>query len=182
MAIVRWTPANDLAGLHSAMDRLFGDVFGDVFATAGTTQGMERMQEGNGDRRQLPTFHLPVNISETNEGYRIEAPVPGFRPEDVEITFADGILTIDARRSDEQTRQDNNYMRREVSFGNYRRQISLPGDVRADDIKATFDNGVLNVFVPRAPKPEPKRIQIQPGEQAKQLSAAGSGSQKQKGS
>jgi HSP20 family protein len=154
------------------MDRLFGDVFGDVFAPAGTTQGTEK--GGSGGTHQLPTFHLPMNISETKEGYHIEAPVPGFRPEDVEVTFTDGILTINAKRSEQQTRREDTYMRREVAYGNYRRQISLPGDVRADDIKATFENGILNVMVPRAPKPEPKRIQVRAGEQAKQMSAAGS--------
>ncbi len=173
MAIVRWSPATDLASLHSAMDRLFGDVFGDVFASPGTSQGVERTEGGDGGR-QLPTFHLPVNISETADGYRIEAPVPGFRPEDVEVMFADGILTINAKRTGERTSEEGGYLRREVAFGNYRRQISLPGDVRADDIKATFDNGVLNVDVPRVPRPEPKRIQIRPGEQAKQLTGAGS--------
>ena len=172
MAIVRWSPANDLASLHSAMDRLFGDVFGDIFAPAGTMQGTER-PEGGG-RRAQPTYHLPLNISETREGYRIEAPVPGFRPEDVDVTFSDGILTINAKRTEEQTRQEDTYMRREVAFGNYRRQISLPADVRGDDIKATFDNGVLNVVVPRRPRPEPKKIQIQAGEQSKQLAGAGS--------
>lgn len=171
MAIVRWTPANDLASLHSAMDRLFGDVFGDVFGPVGTSQGMERSGEGG---RQLATYHLPVNISESKDGYRIEAPVPGFRPEDVEVTFSGGILTISAMRTEEQTREEGSYMRREVAFGNYRRQISLPGDVRGDDIRATFENGILNVFVPRAPKPEPKRIRIQAGEKSKQLSGAGS--------
>jgi HSP20 family protein len=156
------------------MDRLFGDVFGDAFATTGTTHSTERTDGEEGGRRRHPTYHLPVNISETRDGYRIEAPVPGFRPEDVDVTFADGILTIHAKRKQEQTRQEDTFMRREVAFGDYRRQISLPGDVRDDDIKATFDDGVLTVVVPRAQKPEPKRIQIQLGEHAKQLSSAGS--------
>jgi HSP20 family protein len=174
VAIIRWSPANDLASLHSAMDRLFGDVFGDVFTSGTTTQGTERTEGGEGGRRRHPTYHLPVNISETKDGYRIEAPVPGFRPEDVDVTISDGILTIHAQRKEEETRKEDSYMRREVAMGDYRRQISLPGDVRGDDIKATFDNGVLMVSVPRVQKPEPKRIQIQVTEQAKQLTGAGS--------
>jgi HSP20 family protein len=174
VAIVRWSPASDLASLHSAMDRLFGDVFGDMFATPGTMQGTEKAEGGEGGRRGPLTYHLPVNISETRDGYRIEAPVPGFRPEDVDVTFSDGILTINAKRTEEQTRQEDTYMRREVAFGNYRRQISLPADVRGDDIKATFENGILNIAVPRAPRPQPKRIQVQLGDQAKQLTGVGS--------
>ena len=176
MAIVRWSAANDLASLHSAMDRLFGDVFGDIFTSGMPTHGTERAEGGDGGRRRHPTYHLPVNISETKDSYRIEAPVPGFRPEDVEVTFADGILTIHAQRKEEEARKDDSYMRREVAMGDYRRQISLPGDVRGDDTRATFENGVLSIVVPRAPRPEPKRIQVQIGEQAKQLT--GSGSQK----
>jgi HSP20 family protein len=158
------------------MDRLFGDMFGDAFATTGAMQSTERPNGGKGGRKQLPTYHLPVNISEVKDGYRIEAPVPGFQPENVEVTFADGILTIDAQRREEESRDEENYMRREVAYGHYRRQISLPGDVRGDDIKATFENGVLNVLVPRTPRPEPKRIQVQvqASDQSKQLTGAGS--------
>jgi HSP20 family protein len=174
VAIVRWSAANDLASLHSAMDRLFGDVFGDVFTSGMPTPGTERTEGGNGGRRRRPTYHLPVNISETKDAYRIEAPVPGFRPEDVEVTFADGILTIHAQRREEETRKEDSYTRREVAMGDYQRQISLPGDVRGDDIKATFENGILNIAVPRAPRPQPKRIQVQLGDQAKQLTGVGS--------
>ena len=171
MAIVRWTPANDLASLHSAMDRLFGDMFGDVFAPmSSSTRAMQKTNGDGGEGSQMPTYHLPVNIVEEKDGFRIEAPVPGFRPEDVEVTFADGVLTIQASRREERERKDGSYVRREVAMGNYRRQISLPGDVRGDDITATFENGVLKLFVPRTPRPEPKRIQVEAGEPARQRS------------
>jgi HSP20 family protein len=175
MAIVRWGPTRswgptgDVAGLHSTIDRLFSDMFGE--ANVGTSRDDQSGDSGGYD---MPTFHLPVNIVDTEQGYRIQAPVPGFRPEDVEVTFSDGVLTINAKRSEEQTRQEGNYLRREVGFGNYWRQIALPGDVRADDIRATFDNGVLTVEVPRAPKPEPKKIEVKPGEQQRQLEGSGS--------
>jgi HSP20 family protein len=168
LAIVRWSPSNDLASLHSAMDRLFGDVFGEMFGP-GERPEQRAVPEGTG---QLPTYFLPVNIAETEKGYRIEAPVPGFRPENVEITFADGVLSINARRTDEKERKEGNYLRREVAFGSYRRQITLPGDIRSEDIKASFDNGVLTIEVPRAPRPQPKRIEVRAEE--KQLTGAGS--------
>ncbi len=164
MSLMRWSPASDLAGLHSALDRLFSDVFGEPFPRSAR-------KDGDGER-QMATYHLPVNIAETKNGYRIEAPVPGFRPEDVEITFTDGILTINAKRKEEQKREEGNYLRHEVAFGNYVRQISVPGEVRANDITANFDNGVLVVEVPRAAKPQPKRIEVKPN-QAKMEAAAG---------
>src|SRR5262249_54467703 len=87
---------------------------------------------------------------------------------DVEITFQDGILSINARRSEEREQKERDWVRREVFFGNLRRQISLPGDVQAENIKASFDNGVLTIEVPRARRPEPTRIQVQPGQQQQQ--------------
>lgn len=160
MAISRWRPTGELAGLHSALDRLFGDMFGDTLSPAMGSSGAQEEGSGTG-QAEMATFHLPVDIMETENGYRIEAPVPGIRPEDVEVTFADGILTIDAKRTDEQQRREGRYLRREVAFGRYRRQIALPGDVQADGIRAMFNHGLLTVEVPRAPKPEPKRIQVQ---------------------
>ena len=159
MAIARWRPASDLASLHSTMDRLFSDVFGDSFARMG------------GEDRGLATFHLPVDIQENEDGYVIKAPVPGFNPEDVEITFSDGVLTINATHREEKEEPEGQYLRREIAFGNYQRRIGLPGGVKAEDITATFDNGVLTVMVPRAPRPEPRRIQVQPGEQSRQAQA-----------
>lgn len=165
MAIARWRPSSELAGLHSAMDRLFSDVFGPAYRGFMTEDG--GMMDGMGQ-------HLPVNIQETDMGYRIEGPLPGVKPDDVEITFQDGVLSIKARRSEERKQEERNYVRREVFFGNYHRQIALPGDVQADKIKASFENGVLTIEVPRARRPQPARIQVQPGQQAKQLSGAGS--------
>jgi HSP20 family protein len=147
------------------MDRLFGDAFGEAFGNS---------REGDTEGTGIATYRLPVDIAEIENGYRIQAPVPGFKPEDVEVTFSDGVLTISARRSHEETRKEGRYMRREVAFGNYERQITLPGDIRAQDIKATFDNGLLTVEVPRAPRPQPMRIEIRPGEQAKQLAGGAS--------
>ncbi len=168
MAIVRWTPANDLAGLHSAMDRLFGDIFGDTFGATGEGSRERGGQSSRG------VYHLPVNIKEAGNGYVIEAPVPGFKPEEVEVTFSDGVLTISAQHEEEQTREEGSYLRREVAMGSYTRQITLPGDVQADNIKASFENGVLKVEVPRAPKPEPRRIEVQPGEREREMAGAAS--------
>jgi HSP20 family protein len=158
VAIARWRPSNDLASLHHTMDRLFSDVFGDSFAGRGEGEGL-----------MAPTYYLPVDIKETENGYLVEAPVPGFKPEDVEVTFSDGVLTINAtRREEREEKEEGRYLRREIAFGNYQRRIALPGDVQSDNIKARFDDGVLRVEVPRASRPEPRRIEVQPGERARQ--------------
>jgi HSP20 family protein len=107
-----------------------------------------------------PTYFLPLDVKEVGNGYEIHAPVPGFKPEEVDVTFSEGVLTIQAKHSEESSQQQGGYLRKEVSYGNYQRSIQLPGDVKEEDITASFENGVLTVSVPKAPRPEPKRIQI----------------------
>ena len=152
MAIARWTPIQELTSLHTTMDRLFGDMF-------------EGGQNSSGPNL---TFRLPVDISETDNAYVIKAPVPGFKPEDVEVTLSGNVLTIKATRKEEKEDKNGNYVRREMVVGDFERQIGLPNDVRPDNIDATFDNGVLKVEVARAPKPQPKRIEVR-SESQKQM-------------
>ena len=164
MAMVRPSPTHELASLHSAMDRLFTDMFGDALRSP-------RMMEA--ESTDVATYHLPLNVVRTENGYRIEAPLPGWRPADVEVTFSDGVLTINARRSETRSRKQGQFLRQEVAFGNFSRQITIPGDVRAGDIKASFENGVLTIDVPRAREPKPAQVKIQASDQAKQLSRTG---------
>jgi HSP20 family protein len=152
LQVIRWSPNTELANLHSAMDRLFQDFFG-----PSTTDG--------GQRSATPSYLLPIDVKEVENGYRIHAPVPGFKPEEVEVSFSDGVLQIQARHSEETKQEEGGYLRREVAYGNYQRSIQLPGDVKEDEISADFEDGVLTVNVPKMPRPEPKKIQVSAGSQ-----------------
>jgi HSP20 family protein len=146
------------------MDRLFSDIAENSPNSGGT---------------DLATFRLPVDITETDNGYLIKAPVPGFKPEEVEVSLSDGVLSIKAEHKEEKTEKKKNFLRREVAYGNFERMIALPNDVQGDNIKAAFKNGVLQIEVPRAPKPQPKKIQVRAEDQEqgqKQMAAAGNSS------
>jgi HSP20 family protein len=146
MALVRWNPWGELDTLHSQMDQLFQQVFG------------EQLARNGGD-----TVSLPVDIRQTDNAFVLEASVPGFRPEDVEVTFDNGILTIKGERSDEAERKEGDYVRRERRAASVYRQVSLPSEVEAERISAGFENGVLSITVPRTPKAQPKRIPVATG-------------------
>lgn len=154
--MIRWSPGAELANLHSQMDRLFEDFFGSP-------------QPGSQARRLAnPTYTLPLDVKAEEGGYVIQAPVPGFTPEEVEVTFSEGILTIRAQHTEETTQEQSGWVRREVASGNYQRSLQLPGDVKEDEITAEFENGMLTVTVPKMPRPQPKKIQVGTGSQ-KQL-------------
>ncbi|OBH06898.1 Hsp20/alpha crystallin family protein [Mycobacterium sp. E1747] len=96
---------------------------------------------------------------ETVDGhYEVRAEIPGIDPaKDVDITVHDGQLTIKAERS-EKKQFDG---RSEFSYGSFVRTVSLPSNVNEDDIKATYDKGILTVSVPvSAPPPEAKHVKV----------------------
>ncbi|HEV3275164.1 MAG TPA: Hsp20/alpha crystallin family protein [Candidatus Dormibacteraeota bacterium] len=143
VAVVRWNPWNDLFDLHAQMDHLF-----------------QPLAPATASRNGVEYTGLPVDIQQTDAAFVVEASVPGFNPADVEVTFEDGVLTITGRRSTSETSKDATYLRRERRTASVFRQVGLPAEVRAEDITAAFDNGVLRVTVPRAQKAQPKRIPV----------------------
>jgi HSP20 family protein len=106
------------------------------------------------------TIHnnLPLDIRQTEEAFWIEASVPGFRPEDVEITLDENVLTIHGTRHPEET--EGGYIQRERQLTSVHRHVGLPAQVKAEEITASFENGILTVMVPRAQKAQPKRIPV----------------------
>jgi HSP20 family protein len=102
--------------------------------------------------------NLPLDIRQTEEAFWIEASVPGFRPEDVEITLDENVLTIRGTRRPVETM--GSYVQRERQLTSIHRHVSLPAQVKAEEITAHFENGVLTILVPRAQKAQPKRIPV----------------------
>lgn len=151
MAVIRWNPWGELSTLHDQMDQLFQQVFGEPVLRDGGAQYLS----------------LPVDIRQTETSYVVEASVPGLRPEDVEVTFDDGILTIRGEhREDAKEEKRGGYVRRERRASSVFRQVSLPSEVDPDRITAGFENGVLTVSVPRTAKAQPKRIPVSSGNPA----------------
>jgi HSP20 family protein len=146
MTLSRWNPWGELFSLHDQMDQLFGEAVGrTVMPERGTVT------------------HLPLDIRQTDEAFFIEASVPGFRPEDVEITLDENVLTIRGRRESKDETNEGGYVRRERLSASVYRQVSLPNEVKADEITASFNNGVLTITVPRAQRAQPKRIPVSSG-------------------
>lgn len=146
MAIARWNPWNDLFDLHTQVDQLF--------------QSLTDTPRSNGGLAEFSS--LPVDIRQTENEFIIEASVPGFTPDEVEVTFEDGVLNIRGQHT-QQSEAKGEYVRRERRQSSLFRQVGLPAEVRAEEIRAAFTNGVLEVIVPRSQKAQPKRIAVTVG-------------------
>jgi HSP20 family protein len=147
MAIVRWDPARELDVLQSDMNRLF-----DTFFQA---RGPQRAS-GAGNGRWIPA----MDLTESEDQFVLRADLPGLTKDDVEIQVKDDVLTVSGERKSRQQDQGEGYYRVERSFGRFSRSLELPGGVDASAVSADFENGVLEVRIPKPEQQQPTRIEI----------------------
>ncbi len=112
-----------------------------------------------------------VDISERKDAYLVAAELPGVGIEDLEITFEDGLLTIQGQRHAAEPSADVKVHRAERRYGAFRRSITLPSHVQADAIEASAQDGVLLILVPKAEEVMAKRIQVHRGKGKTALTA-----------
>ena len=89
-----------------------------------------------------------TDIKETPEEYIVHAELPGVKKEDIKVDYNNNYLTISATRNNESEEKKDNYIRRERSYGSVSRGFYI-SNVNKDSIKAKFDNGVLNIELPK---------------------------------
>ncbi|HEX3200658.1 MAG TPA: Hsp20/alpha crystallin family protein [Actinomycetes bacterium] len=142
MSVSRWDPFQDLLAIQDEMNQVFG-----------------RARQGQGGRVWAPA----LDISERKDAYVVTVEVPGVKSEDLDITLEDGLLTIQGERQFTQESTEQQFHRVERRYGAFRRSITLPAHVTAEGIQASFEDGVLQILVPKAEEAKPKRIQVRPG-------------------
>ena len=97
-----------------------------------------------------------VDIAEDENAYTIHADVPGVKPEDVEVELEHGVLTLKGKRDETKKEEGEGYKRVERVSGQFYRRFTLPDTVDAESISAKTEHGVLEIVIPKQPKPEPK--------------------------
>jgi HSP20 family protein len=109
-----------------------------------------------------PAGYTPaVDVHEEAERYVVFADLPGVNLADIEITAEKGVLSIRGERKHERREPAQGYERIERVAGSFARRFSLPENVQADNIKARYSNGVLEVSIPKQPVQQPRRVAIE---------------------
>jgi HSP20 family protein len=147
MALVRWDQGREIDSLQSEMNRVFDAFFG------------TRPGDGGEMRRWVPA----IDVVEDAGHLMLRADLPGMTEDDVEIEVKDGVLTVSGERKAEEKKEGEGFYRVERAFGSFSRSLSLPEGIDADKVTAEFENGVLEVRIPKPEERKPHRVQIGKG-------------------
>ncbi len=139
-----WRP---FESLRQEIDRLFEDFDGGMWRSR-FARPMFNLQPS---WARESTWAMPaVDVAETNRGYEITAELPGMDEKNIEVKFADGILTIKGEKKDEKEEKKKDYYLSERSYGSFQRSFRVPEGVDTDKIEATFKKGVLTLALPKS--------------------------------
>ena len=111
---------------------------------------------GGGAQRWLPA----MDLVEAEDHFVLKADLPGLTEDDVAIEVQDGVLRITGERKGDYERKERGFYRLERSFGKFSRTLTLPEGIDVDGISADFDNGVLELRIPKPAERKPHRIEI----------------------
>ncbi len=144
--ITRSQPMRELVSLREAMDRLFEDSFirPDVWSPLSGS------------------LSVPVDLWEEKDAYHLRADVPGIRPDDIEIAVTHDTVTVSGELKTEMEKKDEGWLRQERRTGKFTRSFTLPVEIDANKVDATFENGVLHLTLPKSEAVRPKQIKVRP--------------------
>jgi HSP20 family protein len=142
--LTRWEPRQEALALRQVFERMFDEPFEFRFPQSWRLEHFEPM----------------IDVAEDEQAYIVKASVPGVKPEDVEVTLRNNILTIKGEAKEEKEIKEKNYHMRERRYGSFMRSLPLPTEVKAEEIEASHEDGVLTVRLPKSELSMPKKIAV----------------------
>ncbi len=147
--LIRWNPRNDMevAEPYRSIDDMFEDLW----------RGWPARFFSDTAR---PVLRPAMDVAENDKEFTIRVDLPGLKADDLKVEVNDGLLTVSGELGDTVEKEGDRYHYRERSFGAFQRSIRLPNTIDADKVEASFDDGVLNIVLPKLPQAQPKQISI----------------------
>ena len=134
--LAKWDPFRDVKGMEEEFDRLVGRAF------------------------SRNAWVPALDVRETDDRFDLSLDLPGIEPEEVSVSFEDGMLTISGKREFADENKGETWHRIERGFGTFARSVRLPRTADPERIEATFDKGVLTVSVPKAEAAKARTIEV----------------------
>jgi HSP20 family protein len=149
MSLVSWEPYRDFLSLRDNINRMFEDA-----ARIGPAPS----------EMTASAWGVPVDIYETRDEIVVRAEAPGIDPKDIKISLIGDQLQISGLRQREAKTEGRNYVRVERRYGSFTRSFTLNVPIVADQVKASYKDGILEVHLPKAEEVKPKEINIDVGQ------------------
>ena len=162
MVLRRWEPFRELRQMQENMDRLWRS-FG----------------SGGGEEGDVENWAIPLDVAQEGDNIIVKASVPGVKPEDIDVSIENDVLTIKGQTKEEQEQREGNYLMRERRSGSFYRALRLPDTVDSDKAQPHYENGVLSITFPRLESKRAKRLQITSGQESQGQIVEGQSSQGQ---
>ncbi len=143
MVYFRRIPQRPMVHLRNDLARLYDEVFG-----------------SEEDVESMGKINPRVNLEESDKDYIVTAELPGMDKDSVKITFQDGNLSISGEKKIEKKEDEGNFHRFERQHGKFCRTFNIDDLIQSDKIKASFENGILTVTLPKAEAKKAKEIKI----------------------
>lgn len=140
----RWEPFDEFMTLRNRMNRLWN-----------------RFGEDTDEPMLTAKWSPTADIYETKDAFIVKAEIPGIDEKDIDVEIENGVLTIQGERNFEQKTDNKDFHRIERSYGKFMRAFTMPQNINADRIMAVYNNGVLEVTVPKKEEAKPKKIQLE---------------------
>jgi HSP20 family protein len=149
-SLKRWNPRNEveLSDPFRPIDQLFDEMW---------RNWPSRFFDGDTTR---PFLRPAMDVVENENNITVRVDLPGLNKDDVHVEMEDNVLTIRGDIGDTIEKEGERYHYRERYSGSFQRSLRLPNGIDADRIDANFDNGVLNIVLPKLPQAQPKKIDI----------------------
>jgi HSP20 family protein len=147
-------PFRELERFQNQMNRVFNENFG----------GFGREREG-----VAAAWAPPVDIHETPDHLVFAIEVPGFKENELTLRAENGVLSVEGERKFEDEKKDKNFHRVERAYGRFMRSFTLPANVSTENVKASLNDGILSIEMPKREEAKPKTIPI--GASSKQIGA-----------
>lgn len=145
MQIVKWNPMRDMLSLNSRADRFINDFF----------------YPSRGGRLSRDWGWTPrVDIYEAENAIILKAELPGVEKDSIVVDVKDRVLTLKGERSSDNEVEEENYYRRERTYGSFERRFNLPDHVDPEKITADYKDGILKVGIPKPEETRPRQITV----------------------
>ncbi len=146
MTLVKWTPKRNMLNIFDDVEQMMHQAFGHLLE--------------NGSSRL--SYSPLMNVSETESDYLVMMDLPGVEKKDVEVNLSDGFLSVSGERKTSEKGDEKSRIWYETTYGAFSRSFKLTLDIVEEKIKAKFNNGVLNITIPKAEevKPSVKKITV----------------------